>query len=572
MQTLQPETLKEMLDHSITNFPDNIALAFVDGQSLTYSALDHKIENLIILLRKCGITKGDKIGLLGENMPHWGVTYMAVTAIGAVIVPILPDFHANEIHHILRHSGCKAVVVSEKFVDKVIDADLPGCKTLIQLDDLRQIMPQNRIGKFMDLLRDGEREVNKLKESAKRLAGILPIPVCADDLAAIIYTSGTTGHAKGVMLSHKNIISDVYFTLKIQNMNECDRLLSILPLSHTYENTLGFMLPLSQGAAVYYLEKPPVPSVLLPALAKIKPTMMLTVPLIIEKIYKTKVLPKLEAQGIIGKLTKIGPIRRQLIKLIGKKLMQVFGGELRFFGIGGSSVSPEVEIFLREAKFPYAIGYGLTETAPLIAGSSPALTRAQSTGFPLPDVDIRISDPDPLTGEGEIQIKGDNVMLGYYKDDLHTAEVMTDDGYFKTGDLGNFDKDGYLFIKGRLKNVIIGANGENIYPEEIESHLNRQDLVLESLVFSIDGHISARVFPDYEHLDRIFKKENLSQTEMADRIQEILESIRKSTNTNIASNARIHRIIEQKEPFTKTPTHKIKRFLYTSDDTGKQKS
>jgi len=565
MSTPIPGTLKELLESSVQRFPDKTSLAFADGPGLTYAALGQKVVQLSQFLQRQGIQKGDRVGLLGENMPHWGVVYMATTAIGAVIVPILPDFHASEVHHILRHAGCKAAAVSEKLMDRVTDADLPDCHTLIKLNDLTQVLPQDRIGKLMDLLREGEREVQKLKESAMRLAGIEPGPLSPEDMAAIIYTSGTTGHAKGVMLTHKNIVSDVYFTLKIQDMNERDRLLSILPLSHTYENTLGFLLPLATGASVFYLEKPPVPRVLLPALAKIRPTMMLTVPLIIEKIYKSKVLPRLEASGLAGKLLKMGVVRKQLVKLIGKKLMQTFGGELRFFGIGGASVSPEVELFLREAGFPYAIGYGLTETAPLIAGSSPALTRAKSTGFPLPDVHIRIADADPETGEGEIQIKGDNVMKGYYRDPERTAEVFTDDGYFKTGDLGVFDKDGYLFIKGRLKNVIIGANGENIYPEEVESHLNRMEGVLESLVYGFEGRVMARVFLDYDFLDRRFEKIKLNEIRIAERMSAFLTQIRNTVNQHVASNARIHQIFEQKSPFEKTPTQKIKRFLYTQD-------
>ena len=296
----RPRTLKTLLEESVGRFPEKIALAYVDGPSLTYAALGHKVQQLSQFFQKRGIGKGDRIGLLSENMPNWGVAYLAVTSMGAVVVPILPDFHANEVHHILRHSGCKAAVVSEKLMDRVTDADLPECTTLLKLNDLSEISPMDRRGRLMDLLREGEREMAKLKESALRLAGKVPDPVLPEDLAAIIYTSGTTGHAKGVMLTHKNIVSDVYFTLKIQDMNERDRLLSILPLSHTYENTLGFLLPLSQGAAVYYLDKPPVPRVLLPALERIRPTMMLTVPLIIEKIYKNKVLPKLEAPGAMA--------------------------------------------------------------------------------------------------------------------------------------------------------------------------------------------------------------------------------------------------------------------------------
>ncbi|MBN2356210.1 AMP-binding protein, partial [candidate division KSB1 bacterium] len=517
---------------------------------------------LSLLLHKQGIHAGDRVAILSENKPNWGLAYFAITTMGAVAVPILPDFNSIEVKHILRHCGAKAIFVSERLYNKIEDEFESSLRTVFLIEDFSIIPLQTKKDRLQDIIAEGSKELAKIKSAALRLAGKSRAEAREQDLAAIIYTSGTTGNSKGVMLTHKNIVYDAVATTQIIQIDETDRLLSILPLSHAYECTLGLVIPIMIGASVYYLDKPPTAKVLLPAMEKVKPTVVLSVPLIIEKIYKTRILPRFTQKRIIRGLYKYEMVRKKLHKKAGKKLLKVFGGALRSFCIGGASLSPEVELFLREAGFPYAIGYGLTETSPLIAGSDPYGTVPRSTGKPLPGIEIMIDTPDPYTGEGEVLARGPVVMNGYYNDPTRTAEVLSKDGWLRTGDLGVFDENGNLYIKGRLKNVIIGPSGENIYPEEIEAIINEHEDVLESLVYEQNDQLVARVYLNYEELDNEFRAQKLDDTQAKQRIVELLEQIRTQVNARVASFSRINRIIEQPEPFVKTPTQKIKRFLY----------
>ncbi len=325
------------------------------------------------------------------------------------------------------------------------------------------------------------------------------------------------------------------------------------------------MIPVLCGSSVYYLQKPPTPKTLLPAMQMVKPTVMNVVPLIIEKIYKSRIKPKLSRKGLMSGLMKIGMARKKLSRLAGKKLIEAFGGELRCMCIGGAALSAEVERFLSDAKVPYAIGYGLTETSPLLAGTKPERQRLRGIGPALPGIELMIADPDPETGEGEILAKGPNVMQEYYKAPNDTKESFTDDGWFMTGDLGMIDEDGYLFIRGRLKNVIVGSSGENIYPEEIESIINSCDYVLESLVLDVGNQLVARVHLNHESLDDEFGVKKMIESEVREKVKDILEDIRVEVNSKVSTFARLNRVIEQVEPFEKTPTQKIKRFLYLNN-------
>jgi len=365
------------------------------------------------------------------------------------------------------------------------------------------------------------------------------------------------------MLTHKNLAFTAINSGKIHPMDSTDRLVSVLPLSHTYENTIGLILPLSMGAAIYYLRKPPVPSVLLPALEKVKPTVMLTVPLIMEKIYKGKVLVQLNNKFLTRNLYKMPVFRKVLNRVAGKKLYKTFGNSLKFFGVGGAKLDPEVERFMIEGKFPYAVGYGLTETSPLLAGFDSFKGKHQSTGPAMEGVTLKINNPDPVTGQGEIWAKGDNVMKGYYKEPELTREVLTDDGWFKTGDLGCIDKQGYLFIKGRLKNMIVLAGGENIYPEEIEAIINRFKFVLESLVVQQKGKLVAMVHFNMDELENRYKemKEN-AQNFLDNKVEELKQELHHYVNSQVNKFSRVQVIVVQPEPFEKTATKKIKRFLY----------
>lgn len=546
-----------MLDNSVAQFSERQALSFVGGKALTYAEVGVITHQLMVWMSENGIKKGDRVALLSQNMPHWGVAYLAITGMGAVVVPILVDFSEVELNKILAHSESKAILVSEKLSAK-INAELPAAITFgLLLDDMSPI--------DLNLLKAEKRieRLGKLKAVVETTEFAKP---SEEDLAAILYTSGTTGNPKGVMLSHRNLISNAINTLGIQNVDTTDRLLSVLPLPHTYECTIGFIIPFMSGATVYYLDKPPTASVLLPAMKQVKPTMMLTVPLIMEKIYNLQVKPKLHNSKMMRSMMKLRFMRRMFHKLAGKKIYQAFGGHLHFFGIGGAKLSADTEQFLCDAGFPYAIGYGLTETAPLLAGCAPSLTKFRSTGFNLPNQEIKIINPDQH-GEGEIVAKGPNVMMGYYKDPAQTAEVFTQDGWFKTGDLGVLDKDGYLYIKGRLKNMILGPSGENIYPEEIEALINGEDLVLESLVYEMKGQLIAKVHLNYEELERRYQHAKESATEYKDKmskaVDEKLQEIRDKVNSTLNRFSRITNVEEQPVPFEKTPTQKIKRFLYS---------
>jgi long-chain acyl-CoA synthetase len=558
-------TINAALNRSRVQYPSRPSLGFVGEQSLTYSQLSILARNTSGMLITLGIEKGDRVAILGENSPNWGIAYFSITCMGAVAVPILPEFTQQDVSKILEHSQAKAIFVSSKQISK-LDSGLEGPDKVL-LNNLELVLPDTPI----ESLPEGYTTPNAIFNID--FSDIdFPEPQ-EEDLAVIIYTSGTTGRPKGVMLTHKNLISNSLSTLQIQEINSTDRLLSVLPLSHTYECTIGFLMPIMQGASVYYLQKPPTAPVLLPAMQIVKPTMMLVVPLVIEKVFKNKILPQLTSSTLKRKLYAIPFFRKLLHKVAAKKLHATFGGCLHFFGIGGSKLSFEVERFLNEGKFPYSIGYGMTEASPLISGSSPNLVRFRCAGFSIPGQDVRIDNPNPDTGEGEVQIKGSNIMIGYYRDEELTREVFTEDGWLKTGDLGYIDADNYIQLRGRLKNMIVGPSGENIYPEDIEEVINSHELVLESMVYEMKGKLIARVHLNYQELEAKYAnlKESATnfQQQMQDKASEIQEKvkiimneIRQNVNSRVASFSKLNSVQEQVEPFEKTPTQKIKRYLY----------
>jgi len=559
-----PLTITHLLKESCTRFSDRTALSFTDEKPITYGDLFSQVNHLTEFLRNRGVEHGDKVALLGENSPQWAIAYFAVTTMGAVIVPILPDFHTSEIHHILRHSDSKVIFVSERYYYKIEELEFAEFSSVILLDDFSIINPQSSKASIRKLIADGSKEFYKIRNLVFNFVGIKHKQVEEENLASLIYTSGTMGHSKGVMLTHKNLVWNAIASSKIPHIGTNDRMLSVLPLAHVYECTLGLILPIMCGASIYYIKKPPTPAVLIPALQQVKPTAILTVPLLIEKIYRNRVISEIRKKRLVRMAYKLPTLRKSINKAAGKKLKETFGGKVRFFGIGGSKLSAEVEKFLREAEFPYAIGYGLTETSPLVAGSDAANTKYRSTGPRVEGLEVEIWNPNPKTGIGEIIVRGPSVMKGYYNDDERTAEVLSSDGWFHTGDLGNFDEDGYLYIQGRLKNVIVGPSGENIYPEAIESIINRADEVLESIVYEDNGQLTARIYLDYEKLDTEFTELKLTESRIKQQIDERLENLRKNVNEQVSSFSRIAKVIEQKEPFEKTPTQKIKRYLYTS--------
>ncbi len=536
-------TLRDILLQSKEAFSDGLAISWIDGRSWTYAEFASRAAAAASLLKTGGLSPakegepGDRAAILSENRPEWGMAYFGATAAGFTVVPIMVDFGAAQIANILEHSGSKAVFVSQKLEPKLREAfkAMNGpAPAVLRLEDLA------------DAADPGAQTAELFPERSE------------DDLAAIIYTSGTTGFSKGVMLTHRNIAWDAWANRSIIVIKPSDVCLSILPLAHTYECTLGLVLMILQGARVCYLDRPPSASALLPALAKVRPTIMLSVPLVIEKIIRSSVLPKLEAMKLYA-----SPLFRGILERIaGIKLAKVFGGRLRFFGVGGAPLAPDVEAFLARIKFPYAIGYGLTETSPMVAGSAPFKTFPRSTGPAMRGVDIRIADPKPDTGEGEIQVRGPNVMRGYWKEDALTREAFTEDGWFRTGDLGTIDDKGRLFIRGRLKSLILGASGENIYPEEVEAVLNQHELVLESVVYQDEAGLVALVQLKPEIMDVLGDAIKDEWKIYEGRAGDLLERVRKEANAKLAAFSRITKVVLQREPFEKTPKQSIRRFLY----------
>ncbi|NVO10469.1 MAG: AMP-binding protein [Bacteroidales bacterium] len=555
-------TLRDLIVRSQKDFPLRPALSFVGETPLTYSDLANIVRNISGMLLALGIEKGDRIAILGENSPNWGASYFAITSIGAIAVPILTDFSEIEIENILEHSESKAIFVSSKFYSKINADRLKKISSVILLNTIEIIDEIAPTENFVSYKRPSS-VLNPTLNSIE-----FPIPE-EDDLAVILYTSGTTGRSKGVMLSHKNLVSNIISTLGIQNIMHEDRLLSVLPLSHTYECTIGFLLPLYCGATVYYLSKPPTAAVLIPAMQAIKPTMILTVPLIIEKIYRSKIYPELTSSPLKRYLFRLTPTRKLMHRIAAKKLYKTFGGKLHFFGIGGAKLAYEVEQFLNEGRFPYSIGYGMTEASPLISGCTPKITRFRQAGYCLPGQELRIDNPNAENGEGEIHVRGANVMVGYYKEEVLTNEMFTDDGWLKTGDLGVMNPKGYVELKGRLKNMILGPSGENIYPEEIEDVINNHDLVSESLVYELKGKLIARVHLNYEALEGRYSHLRDAaitlQHEIDLLIDEMLEEIRIYVNSRVSNFSKVNLVVVQVEPFEKTPTQKIKRYLYTKN-------
>ena len=536
----------------------------MSGAPISYNEANKQIEQLQQVLYRLGINPGDKVAIYSHSVPHWGIAYFAIVTMGAIAVPLLPDFTDKEVKSCLEHSETTMIIASEKLMSRIPET----VSVLIDIQDF------------------------SVKKGTEIRDGTPPPYTCKeDDTASVIYTSGTTGRSKGVELSHKNLVWNAIAGQSCQRINEYDRALSILPLSHVYEFTIGFLMFFLNGACVYYLEGIPSPRILLPALLKVRPTMMLSVPIVMEKIYRNKILPALTSSPFRAWLyhTKLG--KKILNRLAGKQLKKTFGGNLKFFGLGGSKTDTVVEKFLRDAKFPYAIGYGLTETSPLIADSPAYQSIPGWIGYAVPGVEVKIDNPDPKTGIGELLVKGPNVMKGYYRDPELTKNAFTEDGWFKTGDLFMMDKKGHLAIKGRSKNMILGSSGENIYPEDIEFVINQHPLVTESLV--VEGEKSSLVA--YVHLDEeklaaeIQKTQNQNnegsaiqnlQSAVADAVSgfadamtykraEILNEIKFFVNSNVNKMSRIDKI-EQVDAFEKTASQKIKRYLYNLTNRDKK--
>lgn len=576
------KTLQELYLDSIRKYADRPCSSMYKGESLTYSEFAERVDQAVGILRRGGLVSGDKVAILSNNMPNWAVCYFATVCSGMVIVPLLSDFSPVELETLIRHCEAKALFVSDKLFSKISKTTVAQLNLVVRTmnfgiishislkrdaSELKKALA-GRGGNTEDLplpqplpKQGGETEIAAPATSVPQIgSGFVPKP---DDLAAIIYTSGTTSAPKGVMLTHFNLASQVAMDNELFPVREDDVFLSILPLSHTFECSLGMLLPFSAGAQVVYLDKLPTASTLMPAMREVRPTVMLSVPLIIEKIYRNQVAARFKVNRFTWYFYTRKWVRKIIHKRIGRKLLEVFGGRLRFFGIGGAKLEADTERFLRDAHFPYAIGYGLTETGPLLSGAIPGKVKFRSTGPILKGVEAKLEDIDPESHEGELVVKSPSTMAGYYKNPEATAKVLSPDGWLRTRDIGYFDPEGNLYIVGRADNMIVGADGENIHPEEIESVINSHFMVTDSIVKKEQGKLVAMVRFDQDKVGRKYGKGSL-----AARMATLREEIMNYVNSKVSSSARISDVEEQKTEFEKTPTHKIKRFKYDSGQAG----
>ncbi len=530
------DTLAKLYDYATTVYSKKQYTQWYDTKEggYTYNSFKGKCDSLSKKLTQYGIGAGDKVAIFSQSMPNWSVAFFSVVPFGRIAIPILPDSSENEVTNIINHSESKAMFVSQRLVSKVCPEVREKLTLLIDIDTFEVIQADDE-----QFTCDGRTSV--------------PTP---DDIAAIIYTSGTTGSAKGVVLSHRNLASNVITCYHACKRTEKDRWLSVLPMAHTLEMTLSMLYPMYCGATVYYLPKPPVASLLMKALKIVKPTTMLTVPLIIEKVYKGSVLPTIKKSRTLTWMNE--HMNGLMCRIIGMKLKATFGGHISFYGIGGAKLDPEVEKFLLKAKFPYAIGYGLTETSPLLGYAMHGWRAVGSFGYPVYNVKLKLHDINPETGEGEIVAKGPNVMLGYYKDPKRTKSVFTEDGWFRTSDIAVMDEKGRYFIKGRNNNMILGPSGENIYPEEIENVINNVEGVSESIVVERDGKLVALVQPVENYIE--WDKE--SEDKFYERLDNWKTTVMKLVNKNVSKASQVSSVEVMKEPFEKTATQKIRRFKY----------
>lgn len=540
------------LQDTIKSKWDVLAMQDLDGDtSYTYGDMANKIALIHEQFRALGVEEGDKIALCGRNCANWGLIFLAVETYKAVAVSILPDFTAEGVHSLVNHSEAKLLYVGPNVLRKVDAGEMPCLTAIIYMDDLslKHAACETVTEAYMSAEEHFKNAFPK---------GLLPSDIIyptdnIDDLALINYTSGTTSSPKGVMLTHKNLSGNIDFAVKQIPHKPGDKVLSMLPIAHMFGLMYEFLYQVCDGAEVYFLTKAPTPSVLMRAFAQVHPFMILTVPLVIEKIIKGKVLPLIK-KPMMRLLWRTPGLKRILHKKVSQTLLNAFGGELRYLIIGGAALNEEVEKCMHDMHFMYCVGYGMTECAPLITYEDWDKYVYRSCGKGIVGMELRIDSEDPRKIEGELQVRGVNVMSGYYKNEQATKESFTEDGWMRTGDLGIIDEEGNLFLRGRCKNMLLGPSGQNIYPEEIEDKLSNLPLVLESVVVSREGKLVALVYPDNSEYD---KKEMQGKT-----IQEIMNNNRLILNKMLPQYSQVSRIELVEKEFEKTPKRSIKRFLY----------
>ncbi len=544
-------SVNKLLEKSFKTNWDRPALSNYKGQDLAYRDVARRIAKLHIAFEQCGLKKGDKVAICSRNQANWGVSFMAALTYGAVPVPILHEFKPGNIHYLVNHSEAKVLFVDDVIWENLSEAEMPGLYVVVQMNtfgflyckteemaNVREHLNESFGHKYPNNF--GPEDLNYYEDSA-------------DELALINYTSGTSGFSKGVMIPYRALFSNIEFAHKqaLPQLDNNTEIVSMLPSAHMYGMMFEFLFEMTIGAHVHFLTRVPSPKIIMQAFADIKPHVIIAVPLIIEKVYKSKLKPVIDRNKMIMNLPIIDKV---IQKKILNELVTAFGGRFEEVIIGGAAFNPEVERFFRKIGFPFTVGYGMTECAPIIAYAHWNKTKLYSCGQPAMNMQVRIDSSDPVNIPGEVQVKGPNVFLGYFKNDEATQGVLTDDGWFRTGDMGVMDEENYLFLKGRSKCMILGPSGQNIYPEEIEGVINNIVYVVDSLVIEDHGALVALIYPDYHQAEL----DGLSKSDLEAKIQETLPEI----NKQIPNYAKISKIEFMPEDFERTPKRSIKRYLY----------
>ncbi len=546
------QSLNKTIEESIKKNWNCPALSDYKGVTLYYRDVARRIEKIHIMLETCGVKKGDKISICSRNMANWGVALLASLTYGAVPVPLLHEFKSANIYHLVNHSESRVLFVGDTILENLSLAEMPNLEAVILIND-------------MSLVYAKDKKVTEAKEHLNELFGKkYPRsfhPECVnyhedkpDDLAIINYTSGTSGFSKGVMIPYRSLMSNVLFAREVHgHMGDASNMVSMLPSAHMYGFMFEFLFEMCNGCHTHFLTRLPTPQIILGAMADVKPDLIISVPLIIEKIYKKKLEPLINRRDIRF-LLRLPFVDETIHKKINTQLFETFGGKFREIIVGGAAFNKEAEAFFRKIGFPFTVGYGMTECGPIITYAPWNETKLYSCGRTAPRMEIMIDSSDPANIPGEIMVKGDNVFLGYYKNEEATREVFTEDGWFRTGDMGVMDSDGFLFIKGRCKSMILGPSGQNIYPEEIEGQINNMPYVVESLVVEDAGKLIALVFPDLEAANA----DGLTKEQMLEKINAAV----KEMNEHEPAYNRVASVELFPEEFEKTPKKSIKRYLY----------
>ena len=531
---------------------DRPAISNYQGITLHYRDVATRVEKMHIMFEECGLQKGDKVAICSRNQANWAVAFLSAMTYGAVPVPLLHEFKSSNIHHLVNHSEAKVLFVDDVIWEGLSETEMPELHAIIQVNTFKILYAKyDRIIEVRERLNE---LFGKKFPSEFTSEDLNYYEDSADELAVINYTSGTSGFSKGVMIPYRAIRSNIEFASKVlPGLDNTKSVVSMLPSAHMYGLMFELLYELSVGAHVHFLSRVPSPKIIMKALAEVKPYVIIAVPLVIEKIYKTKVKPILEKEGI-KVLMKLPVLNQLLMNKIRTELVNAFGGEFYEVIIGGAAFNKEVEAFFKKMNFPFTVGYGMTECAPIITYDDWTVEKLYSCGKSAPNMEVRIDSDDPSAVPGEIQVKGDNVFLGYFKNPEATAEVMTDDGWFKTGDMGILDQDGSLFIKGRTKCMILGPSGQNIYPEEVETVINSQPYVVDSLVVEDDGGLTALIFPDFQQGAR----DGMNQ----DAFVKYIEGTLSDLNKELPNYAKLKKIEVMSEDFERTPKKSIKRYLY----------